>query len=261
MALLGKQYWRLLVNDTSLVSKVFKAKYYANETLLLAELGDNLSFVWRSILKAKGLIQAEVTRTIGTGEHTSILCDPWLPYNTNGYVISSHPALVNQNDLWSLKVPPKVNNFLWRTASSSLPTCAQLEKRHVPVNPICPLCLTTAETIFYALFGCVHARACWNRTSVVVGGNMDEDFSNWLLELQYRGKEGELEEAAMVRAIWRARNDFVCQQKSWTAANVVTSARMLLDQFKYTQKRKGLSLSSLFDGGHLVEHWSAPSSG
>ncbi|KAM6572280.1 uncharacterized protein LOC115700178 [Cannabis sativa] len=84
----------------------------------------------------------------------------------------------------------------------------------------------------------------------------------WDEELRCQGREGELEEAAMVSwAIWRARNDFVWQQKSWTAANVVTSVRMLLDQFKDAQKRKGLSLSSLFDGGHLVEHWSALSSG
>ncbi|KAM6566898.1 hypothetical protein CsatA_026026 [Cannabis sativa] len=62
-----------------------------------------------------------------------------------------------------------------------------------------------------------------------------------------------MEEAAMVSwAIWRARNDFVWQKKSWLASNIVTSARILLDQYKFAQERKGLSLSPLNDGGGTV---------
>ncbi|KAM6541169.1 hypothetical protein CsatB_005616 [Cannabis sativa] len=96
LALLGKQCWRLLVNDRSLVSKVFKARYYANGSFFSAELGDNPSFIWRSIFEAKGLLQAGVTQTIGTGDQISILRDPWLPHRYNSFVSSTHPALQNQ---------------------------------------------------------------------------------------------------------------------------------------------------------------------
>ncbi|XP_030477890.1 uncharacterized protein LOC115694929 [Cannabis sativa] len=76
LALLGKQYWRLLVNDDSLVSRLYKAKYYASGNLSSAELGDNSSFIWRSILEAKDLIHACAQRTIANGENVSILNDP-----------------------------------------------------------------------------------------------------------------------------------------------------------------------------------------
>ncbi|KAM6555748.1 hypothetical protein CsatB_002767 [Cannabis sativa] len=62
-----------------------------------------------------------------------------------------------------------------------------------------------------------------------------------------------MEEAAMVSwVIWCARNDFVWQKKSWLASNIVTSARNVLDQYKFAQERKGLSLSPLNDGGGTV---------
>ncbi|XP_030494910.1 uncharacterized protein LOC115710700 [Cannabis sativa] len=235
MALLGKQCWRLLVNDTSLVSKFFKAKYYANGTLLSTELDDNPSFIWRSIFEAKGLIQAGATPTIAFFKMNSrewdeeiikdlfddrdqelifslqlsstAISDYWSwRFERKGHysVKSAYQFLQEEKgawpitgatgvwkELWSLKVHLKVSNFLWRAASGSLPTCVQLKKRHVLVNPTCPLCLTTAETIFYVLVGRVHARACWNRTILDVGGNMDDDFINLLFELQCRGREVE----------------------------------------------------------------------
>uniref|UniRef100_A0A803NLX6 Reverse transcriptase domain-containing protein n=1 Tax=Cannabis sativa TaxID=3483 RepID=A0A803NLX6_CANSA len=95
LALLGKQGWRLLTHNSSLVGRVFKAKYYPATTFLKAELGDNPSFVWRSIVEAKDLLASSVGRSIGTGEFVSILNDPWLPAE-NPFVISNHSALINQ---------------------------------------------------------------------------------------------------------------------------------------------------------------------
>ncbi|KAM6577826.1 hypothetical protein CsatB_029663 [Cannabis sativa] len=68
-----------------------------------------------------------------------------------------------------------------------------------------------------------------------------------------------MEEVAMVSwAIWHARNDFVWQKKSWLASNIVTSAENMLDQYKFAQERKGLSLSPLNDGGRNCERWITP---
>ncbi|XP_030502309.1 uncharacterized protein LOC115717464 [Cannabis sativa] len=94
LALLGKQGWRLLTHDSSLVGRVFKAKYYSTTTILKAELGDNPSFVWRSKVEAKELLVSCVCRSVGSGESVSILNDPWLP-DENPFVLSNHPALIN----------------------------------------------------------------------------------------------------------------------------------------------------------------------
>lgn len=49
LAMLGKQGWRLCTNAESLVSRVFKARYFAYGNFLNAKLGNNLIYVWRSV--------------------------------------------------------------------------------------------------------------------------------------------------------------------------------------------------------------------
>lgn len=57
LALLGKQVWRLAINLGSLVSRIFKARYYPNSSVLNATLGDNPIFLWRSLIAAQELVQ------------------------------------------------------------------------------------------------------------------------------------------------------------------------------------------------------------
>ncbi|XP_060959431.1 uncharacterized protein LOC133030643 [Cannabis sativa] len=122
--------------------------------------------------------------------------------------------------LWSLKIHPKISNFLWRVASGVLPTCSQLQKRHVPVNADdCPLCNSSTETIQHALVECSFAKAAWHR-SIVDVETRTVTFSSWLLGIFTRGHEVEMEEVAM--------------------------------------KRKDLSLSPLNDGGRNCERWIVP---
>ncbi|XP_060968593.1 uncharacterized protein LOC133036118 [Cannabis sativa] len=116
--------------------------------------------------------------------------------------------------LWSLKIPPKISNFLRRAASGVLPTCFQLQKHYVTVNADCPLCNSSTETIQHALVECSVAKAGWHRSIVDVGAGT-ATFNSWLLGIFTRRHEVEMEEASMVSwAIWRARNDIVWQKKS-----------------------------------------------
>ncbi|XP_019185275.1 PREDICTED: uncharacterized protein LOC109180242 [Ipomoea nil] len=78
LAMLGKQAWRFLTNTDSLVSRVYKARYYPKLSFSEASIGNNPSYCWRSIMAAKELITSGVRRRIGNGESTSIWKDPWL---------------------------------------------------------------------------------------------------------------------------------------------------------------------------------------
>lgn len=73
LALLGKQGWRLVVRDDSLVTKIFKARYYPNGSFLSSKLGSNPSFNWRSIIETQPIVRQGVRRMIGLGTYTSIL--------------------------------------------------------------------------------------------------------------------------------------------------------------------------------------------
>ncbi|XP_074336432.1 putative mitochondrial protein AtMg00310 [Apium graveolens] len=76
LALLGKQGWRLLSNPSSLVSRVYKARYFPKVSFLDAKIGNNP--IWHSILEANELVVSGVRWRVGTGENIDIVGQPWL---------------------------------------------------------------------------------------------------------------------------------------------------------------------------------------
>ena len=52
LALLAKQGWRLQTCQSTLLYKVYKARYFSHGNFLTAELGNNPSFAWQSIFLA-----------------------------------------------------------------------------------------------------------------------------------------------------------------------------------------------------------------
>lgn len=61
MALLAKQGWCLLTQLDCLLTRVLKARYFSIGCSLSAQLGTHPSFIWRSLIGAKGLLH------LGTG--------------------------------------------------------------------------------------------------------------------------------------------------------------------------------------------------
>lgn len=108
IALLGNQAWRLMVYPHRLVSKVFKARYYSNGSILTASLGSNPSYIWRSIFETQSLISHGTARRIGKGQDTFILNSPWLPLVEDPYVHSTSEALINQNVLSLMSIGGKL---------------------------------------------------------------------------------------------------------------------------------------------------------
>ncbi|XP_019183735.1 PREDICTED: uncharacterized protein LOC109178652 [Ipomoea nil] len=78
LAMLGKQAWRMLTKPDSLVARVYKARYFPKGTFFDAQIGNNPSFCWRSIMAAKSIICSGVRRRIANGESTLIWTHPWL---------------------------------------------------------------------------------------------------------------------------------------------------------------------------------------
>jgi hypothetical protein len=51
--MVAKKGWNLMCNPTSLVARVYKARYFPQTSLLESNLGNNPSFAWRSICRAR----------------------------------------------------------------------------------------------------------------------------------------------------------------------------------------------------------------
>lgn len=91
LAMLGKQGWRLTSHPNSLVARIFKARYYPNGSYTTASMGNNPSFVWRSIWAAQELIKNGSRWKVGSGRNIKIWEDPWLP-NHLPFITSPNPG-------------------------------------------------------------------------------------------------------------------------------------------------------------------------
>ncbi|CAN0906360.1 Uncharacterized mitochondrial protein AtMg00310 [Linum grandiflorum] len=78
LALLGKQVWRLLSQPNSIVSLLYRAKYYPTGDILTAELGHHPSFVWRSLCESRCIVRKGYRWKIGDGNATHVWMEPWL---------------------------------------------------------------------------------------------------------------------------------------------------------------------------------------
>lgn len=81
LALVAKQSWRILQNPNSLLSRVYKSKYFQKTGLLQAKIKSNASHAWKSILQGNELLKSGIRKIIGGGEQTYMWLDNWLPTN------------------------------------------------------------------------------------------------------------------------------------------------------------------------------------
>lgn len=70
--MVGKQGWRLITNETSLVSRIYKARYYPHNSFSTTKVGKNPSYVWRNIMGAQILLKKGVVRRVGSGIQVKI---------------------------------------------------------------------------------------------------------------------------------------------------------------------------------------------
>lgn len=63
--------------------------------------------------------------------------------------------------MWSLKLPGKVLNLVWRACSDCLLTAVALAYKRVTIDKNCPWCHQTEETDTHLLFDCNFARSMW----------------------------------------------------------------------------------------------------
>ena len=84
LALLAKQGWRLMQEEKTLCHKVLKAKYFPNADFLQAEIGNNPSFLWRSLLEGKTVLETGSIWRVGNGRKIQIFDSRWLRKVHNG---------------------------------------------------------------------------------------------------------------------------------------------------------------------------------
>nr|POF23179.1 putative ribonuclease h protein [Quercus suber] len=127
--------------------------------------------------------------------------------NTNPSVSNLAPTKRLWKGIWSLRVPNRVKTLLWQAGTDSLPSRANLMKRKVLCNDLCPDCKLESETTFHALWACrAVAQVCelkfaWLR-------KLSDKCSSFLDVIQICQDHGALLDlfAMLVSLLWTRRN-------------------------------------------------------
>jgi ribonuclease HI len=75
-------------NPTSLVARIYKARYFPKNSFLSSNLGNNPSFAWKSIWRARKVLLLGCRWQIGDGSKIHVMSEPWLRVN-NGRCLNS----------------------------------------------------------------------------------------------------------------------------------------------------------------------------
>ncbi|KAM0844529.1 hypothetical protein ACQ4PT_056984 [Festuca glaucescens] len=70
------------------------------------------------------------------------------------------------NNIWKLKCPPKVHQFLWRIGHDSLPLQMNIERRHIDLDTRCAICNSFFENGGHLFVRCSEARKAWRLLSL-----------------------------------------------------------------------------------------------
>lgn len=96
-ALLAKQAWRLITKPSSLLARVYKAKYYRKTSFMEARSYQSSSYAWRSIIQTQPLIKKGMKWIVGDGQQIRVWKDNWLPDKEN--VASKNSQHIHHPDL------------------------------------------------------------------------------------------------------------------------------------------------------------------
>ncbi|XP_057416032.1 uncharacterized protein LOC130710699 [Lotus japonicus] len=147
------------------------------------------------------------------------------------------------NFVWRLKVPKKVQHFMYRLLNKSLPCQQNLKRRGIKIEPLCPLCGEhREETPFHLFLNCNWARQVWFMSDLAIkSGEVATELDNWLLQMKEIVSLDVMDQVAMICwSIWKSRNDCIFNKivpDPKRATEIATSMR--LDWLTYQPQNKG----------------------
>lgn len=93
-AMLAKQGWRIINNPSSLLAHVLKGRYFKNCDFMSAKIGWKPSYIWRSLLWGREILEDGIRWRINNGEKVQIYGDNWVPNKPTLKILSDHKLLV-----------------------------------------------------------------------------------------------------------------------------------------------------------------------
>jgi hypothetical protein len=155
-----------------------------------------------------------------------------------------------------------VKTFLWQACNEILPTRANLHRKKIISDPLCPLCGRESETAGHVLWTCVVAQDVWAEClkSIHKCVASTETFVNILEVLRSRLAEEQLKLVVVIaRLLWLRRNRWVFKGVLQTPAALLYLAR---DQLKaHSKAEAGINLKNPPTVSSEIQRWVKPPMG
>lgn len=127
LALLGKICWNFLSKPSSLVARVYKARYFSNTSLFEANRGGGVSFIWSGLWQAKEALKNGFKWVLGDGKRIRIFEDPWVRGKENYMVDNTFTGTSSDMKVCELFIPgerkwdaAKVHNLVTISDANSI---------------------------------------------------------------------------------------------------------------------------------------------
>ena len=158
--------------------------------------------------------------------------------------------------IWSLSVPPKVRNFLWRAAKNAIPVKTNLVKRLVLQEEICDHYKAHSEDVIHALWLCPCLNEVWETDTSWNFRNTTrwDDFQKLILHVDEAGLDLDLF-TTIIWLLWHRRNQIRVNNSATSLGQIVASARQQLQDYNRVQPTKPATEAAIL---HTAVTWSPP---
>ncbi|CAN1814975.1 Putative ribonuclease H protein At1g65750 [Linum perenne] len=168
------------------------------------------------------------------------------------------------NKLWTISVPPKVKNLVWRLGRGVVPTRAVLHHRGIVGVPLnCGMCEGPLEDAWHVFFGCTVAKQCW--ATAGMSNTVEASIANcytikdWILRfIQTHSAEINDKFVTILWSIWGERNARVWSNKKTTAEWVV---KLGLDNVREWQSAQKAQAGQATTPISICSKWHPPKPG
>lgn len=168
--------------------------------------------------------------------------------------------------IWKWEGLERIKILLWRITKGAILPNEALCRRGLTLNPSCPRCRTSPESINHVFRDCPVATAVWMEVRGITQSDQffNVNFSMWLQENIGRGdsRRGSTKLGVVLDVIWKARNDVVfnnTNRDSHTMACVVKNTMIGINRAKDMYRRTNEPTPSTSATSHI--RWTPPMHG
>ena len=136
--------------------------------------------------------------------------------------------------IWQMRLPNKVQMFLWRLIHNSLPVRNNLKRRKVKTETLCPMCRRLDEDCGHVFFKCKKAQECWrelqmeNARCCLVQCRSGKEMAEKIWKMQ---ADQQLKIVVWMWRWWTARNKANAGERVQSAGEVCSSVHYHLEEF------------------------------